>query len=213
VPFRTVVCKKTLARTSPFSEENRLSPSARTTLENWGNRSLHAPTRANIATSPTAQGDLEGLEHAKQANGSGRQPIGHCSTSAQEKAARKKAASGRGFERRSGLARSISAASGSNAAMHTRQPSPLQAQHTRPPYRRRSSDKISRTDAGRDQRQRRNCRHGRRGPVPDPRSNRGSQILRRGSFHSFAAFLVLGRKRRGSTSAHVPRSGRPLSRF
>ena len=37
VPLRTIVCqRKAFARTSPFSEEIRLSFSARTTLENWG---------------------------------------------------------------------------------------------------------------------------------------------------------------------------------
>src|SRR5437868_12422660 len=50
----------------------------------------------------TAQGDLEGMEHAKQANGSGHElSIGHSPSSARKKAVRKKAEShGRSGRRR-----------------------------------------------------------------------------------------------------------------
>ena len=71
---------------------------------NGGNHSLHARNRANIPASPYGLGDLERMEHAKLANGSGHKlPIGHspspalrdqmdAARSAGKKAARKKAA-------------------------------------------------------------------------------------------------------------------------
>ena len=80
------------------------SLSARMTLGNGGNHSLHARNRANIPASPYGSGDLEQMEHAKLANGRGHKlPIGHSSSSAlrdqtdaarsaDKKPARKKAA-------------------------------------------------------------------------------------------------------------------------
>jgi hypothetical protein len=51
----------------------------------------------------TAQGDLEGMEHAKQANGSGHElSIGHSPSSAQKKAVRKKAESPRPLRKEAG---------------------------------------------------------------------------------------------------------------
>ena len=78
MPLRTIVCQKNaFARTSPFSEEIRRSLSARMMLGNEENHSLHARNRANIPASPYGVGDLELMEHAKLANGSGHElPIG-----------------------------------------------------------------------------------------------------------------------------------------
>src|SRR5580700_11590122 len=51
----------------------------------------------------TAQGDLEGMEHAKQANGSGHElSIGHSPSSARKKAVRKKAESPRPLRKEAG---------------------------------------------------------------------------------------------------------------
>ena len=72
--------------------------------ERGENHSLHARNRANIPASPYGLGDLERMEHAKLANGSGHElPIGRSPSSAEQdqkdaarsagkKAARKKAA-------------------------------------------------------------------------------------------------------------------------
>jgi hypothetical protein len=80
------------------------SLSGRMTLENEGNHSLHARSRANIPASRYGSGDLERMEHAKLANGKGHKlPIGRSpSPAAQdqkdaprlagEKTARRKAA-------------------------------------------------------------------------------------------------------------------------
>ncbi len=78
MPLRTIVCQKNaFAKASPFSEEIRLFPSARITLGNGRNRSLHARNRANIRASRHGSGDLEKMEHAKLAKASGHElPIG-----------------------------------------------------------------------------------------------------------------------------------------
>src|ERR1019366_4802487 len=53
------------------------SLSARTTLGNGGNHSLHVRNRANIPASPLRPRSLERMEHAKLANGNGHKlPIG-----------------------------------------------------------------------------------------------------------------------------------------
>src|SRR5208282_169126 len=76
------------------------SLSARMTLENGGNHSLHARNRANIPASRYGSGDLERMEHAKLANGSGHKlPIGHSPSSARKKAAREKAESPRSLRK------------------------------------------------------------------------------------------------------------------
>src|ERR1019366_8308972 len=61
------------------------SLSARMTLGNGGNHSLHARNRANIPASPYGLGDLERMEHAKLANGSGHElPIGRSPSPAEQ---------------------------------------------------------------------------------------------------------------------------------
>ena len=65
------------------------------------NRSLRAPTRANIPTSPYGLRRLRGMEHAKLATGH-KLPIGQSSTSAAKKAARKEAESSRPLRKEMG---------------------------------------------------------------------------------------------------------------
>jgi hypothetical protein len=103
-PFAPIVCKNAFARTSPFSEEIRLSLSARMSLGMEANHSLHARDRANIPASPYGSGDLERMQHRTLANGTLRKlPVGHspspglrdqmdAARSAGEKTARKKTA-------------------------------------------------------------------------------------------------------------------------
>ena len=56
-----------------------------------GTRSLHAPTRANIPTSPYGSRRFRTMEHAKLAKEGGHKlPIGHSPTSARKKASREK---------------------------------------------------------------------------------------------------------------------------
>jgi len=89
-------CRASIRESRPASSFPR-----EMTLENGRNHSLHARNGANIPASPYGLGDLERMEHAKLANGSGHElPIGrppspqdlvHAARSTGKKAIRKKA--------------------------------------------------------------------------------------------------------------------------
>jgi len=95
-----------IASSRPSIQANsRLLPfRARMTLEKLGETTRF--TRRPEQTSRralTAQGDLEGMQHAKQANGSGHElSIGHSPSSARKKAVRKKAESPRPLRKEAG---------------------------------------------------------------------------------------------------------------
>jgi hypothetical protein len=67
-----------------------------------GNHSLHAPTRANIPTSPYGSRRFRTMEHAKLANGSGHKPIGHSPSSVRKKTDREKAEPARSLRKEMG---------------------------------------------------------------------------------------------------------------
>jgi hypothetical protein len=72
--------------------------------KNWGKPLASPADQSKHPDEPlTAQGDLEGMEHAKQANGSGHElSIGHSPSSARKKAVRKKAESPRPLRKEAG---------------------------------------------------------------------------------------------------------------
>ena len=95
-----------IASSRPSIRANsRLLPS----LREWRWKNLGETTRftrrpeQTSRRALTAQGDLEGMEHAKQANGSGHElSIGHSPSSARKKAVRKKAESPRPLRKEAG---------------------------------------------------------------------------------------------------------------
>jgi hypothetical protein len=77
-PSRIVCQKKRIRQDIAFQRGNPPLPFRANDVGKWGNHSLHARNRANIPASPYGLGDLERMEHAKLANGSGHKlPIGH----------------------------------------------------------------------------------------------------------------------------------------